>query len=108
MFQAFQSFVPPPPFPEAKLRIRKCGNIDSDAEPLPNPHLKGSKDRFLERAETREDGENPYLRPLLGHKPSVQPPTGANGQGVYGGNTGEMQAHPCFELYFLLVPPPSL
>ena len=53
--------------------------------------VKGSKDRFLERAETREAGANPYPLALRPKNLPFSPQPEANWRALYGGFAGIMQ-----------------
>src|SRR5262249_11916502 len=58
---------------------------------LPALKVKGSKGRFLERAETREAGANPYPRALRPKDLPFSPQPEANWRALYGGIAARMQ-----------------
>jgi hypothetical protein len=66
--------------------------------------VKGSKDRFLERAETREDGAKPYPQAYWPKDLPFSPQPEANWRALYGGKAAIMQAPGSAELYFLSAP----
>lgn len=79
--------------------------IDSDAEPLSSPHVKGSKDRFLERAETREAGENPLFAAIWATNLPFSPQPEPIGRRSMAESQAKCKGELGFELYFLLLPP---